>query len=130
MPRILAPAPTPFTPTTPEEDLIAKEFGPVMCVAEDDGEKRRQYLLNMAQYFFDLRRWAGDPAGRRYFLVMCDNCLDTYVISAGPRGGGWGMRCPTCGTGPGTQPNPNVQILEEAFDQHEEEESNDNQTDE
>lgn len=46
---------------------------------------------------------------RRLFIVACTACGDeVYLISAGPRGGGWKGRCPTCRHPAGKEPKADV----------------------
>lgn len=58
------------------------------------------------------RQWELPP--KRYFLVSCPNDDETFIVSAGPRGGSWVGRCPTCDR-KGDE-KPKASVVEEVVD--------------
>jgi hypothetical protein len=97
----------------PEKELELV-LGAVIHVADDDVAINDPEQLRVAcrGMIRQRRQWELPP--KRYFLVSCPNDDETFIVSAGPRGGSWVGRCPTCGR-KGDE-KPKASVVEEVVD--------------
>lgn len=70
-------------------------------------------LREFGQWLLHQQRFSPKP--RRVFIVVCSKCPEFYVITAGPRGGGWKGACPTCRHKAGSVPK--AEVVEEIEDE-------------